>query len=136
MILKPAVNNGLPAFIVSLTINGQLPSMKNQRRFVRNRHTGKPMFIKSKEALDYATYFNSQIPQKYRIEYDKPISLRARVHYRTKRSDLDIEYLKDLLQRCGIIKNDNQIHHMEAWKGVDKERPRLIFTIYPYEESK
>jgi Holliday junction resolvase RusA-like endonuclease len=44
---------------------------------------------------------------------------------------LDIEFLKDLLQKGNIVENDRQFVHQEAWKGIDRENPRVIFTIYP-----
>jgi len=119
-------------YLVTATISGMLPSLKNQRRIVTNRRTGKPMSIKSSGAMEYAATFNHQLPKAARINYDGPVSLRCRVWYPSRRNDLDIEYLKDLLQLYGVIKNDRQVFHQEAWKGRDPERPRIHFTITPY----
>ena len=120
-------------YLVTATIDGSLPSLKNQRRIVTNRRTGKPMSIKSQDALDYAISFGMQLPAKARIQYAGPVSLRCRVWYPTRRNDLDIEYLCDLLQYHGVLVNDRQIHHKESWKGLDKERPRIHFTVSKYE---
>ena len=105
--------------------------MKNQRRIVTNRRTGKPMSIKSQEAIDYETAFLLRCPQSHRIGFSGDVSLKVRVWYPSKRNDLDIEFLKDLLQKAGIITNDRQIVHQEAWKGLDKENPRVLFSLYP-----
>lgn len=121
-------------FLVTATIEGSLPSLKNQRRIVTNRRTGKPMSIKSADAMTYAQAFDLQLPRKARIAYEGPVSLRCRVWYPSRRNDLDIEYLCDLLQQTGVLKNDRQIFHKEAWKAKDKERPRVHFTITAIEE--
>ena len=122
-------------YLISKTIAGNLPSMKNQRRIVTNRRTGKPFSIKSQGAADYEGHFMSQIQNRDRIGYEGPVSLRCRVWYASRRNDLDIEFLKDLLARAEVIKNDRQIMHMEAWKGLDRDRPRLIFTLYAHQDA-
>ena len=124
----------MPDFLVTATILGSLPSLKNQRRIVTNRRTGKPMSIKSAEAMGYSVLFDKQLPINARIQYDKPVSLRCRVWYPTRRNDLDIEYLCDLLQLYGVLKNDRLIHHKESWKGLDRQYPRLHFTISKWED--
>lgn len=116
--------------LVSWTFDGQLPSMKNSRRLVRNRATGRPMFIKSEEAQAYERAFLQALPQAKRIGYSGDVALRAHVWYQSRRSDLDIEFLKDLLQKGGIILNDRQVTMMFAKKGLDRERPRVVFTLY------
>ena len=110
--------------------------MKNQRRIVRNRRTGKPMSIKSAEALAYETSFLQQVPQKARVNYLGDVSLRVRVWYPSRRNDLDVSYLMDLLAKAEIIGNDRQVRHIDAWGGVSKEDPRVIFSIYPLEAEK
>lgn len=122
-------------YLVTATISGSLPSLKNQRRIVTNRRTGKPMSIKSQDALDYAISFGMQLPTKARIQYAGPVSLRCRVWYGSRRNDLDIEYLCDLLQYHGVLLNDRQIFHKESWKSLSRENPRIHFTLYPYQEE-
>jgi len=110
--------------------------MKNQRRIVTNRRTGKPISIKSKECEEYAQSFKMQtMRNRPKTPLGGDISLKVRVWYQSRRSDLDIEFLKDLLQKSEIIANDRQIVHQEAWKGLDKECPRVVFSIYPYERE-
>ena len=120
-------------YLVTATISGMLPSLKNQRRIVTNRRTGKPMSIKSQPAMDYAANFSHQLPKAARINYDGPVSLRCRVWYPSRRNDLDIEYLCDLLQQFGVLKNDRSIFHKECWKDKDKDYPRIHFTIKKWE---
>lgn len=122
-------------YLVTATILGMLPSIKNQRRIVTNRRTGRPMSIKSQGAMEYADQFDKQLPDNARIAYDGPVSLRCRVWYPSRRNDLDIEYLKDLLQLYGVILNDRQVHHQESWKGLDKQYPRIHFTVSKWEET-
>jgi Holliday junction resolvase RusA-like endonuclease len=118
-------------YLFTATVFGTLPSMKNQRRIVTNRRTGKPFSIKSKVAEAYETSFLHQIRHKAAQEpLSGDLSIKVRVWYPTKRNDLDIEFLKDLLQKGNIVENDRQFVHQEAWKGIDRENPRVIFTIY------
>ena len=121
--------------IVTMTVDGMLPSLKNQRRIVTNRRTGKPISIKSQAAMEYENHFISKVPNKYKKNYEGPVSLRVRVWYPSKRNDLDVEFLCDLLQKAEIIKNDRQIMHKEAWKGKDADHPRTVFTLYAYEDG-
>lgn len=120
--------------IATMTIFGQLPSLKNRRRMIPAKGNRKPMLIKSAEAISYEQAFLMAIPQRMRIGYDGPVSVKVRVHYQSRRSDLSIEFLFDLLQKSGIIKNDNQIMHTEAWKGKDADNPRVHFTVSKWEE--
>ena len=112
---------------------GNLPSMKNQRRIITNRRTGKPMSIKSESAMEYEASFLAQIARnrtKLPLDSTIPLSLKARVWYKSRRNDLDIEFLKDLLQKSGVVENDRQFVHQEAWKGLDRENPRVCFSIH------
>lgn len=121
-----------PAPLVTTTIKGNLPSMKNQRRIVRNRKTGQTLIIKSPEAIQYEKDFLRQINPKYVIGYDGWVALRARIYYQSGRSDLDSNFLKDLLQTAGIIKNDRQVVYEEIFKGLDREYPRVVFSVYAH----
>jgi Holliday junction resolvase RusA-like endonuclease len=123
---------------------GTLPSMKNQRRIVLNKRTGKPFSIKSKAAEEYEITFLHQIRQKVPQEpLTGDLSIKVRVLYPNRRFDLDIEFLCDLLQKAGVVQNDrcfihkeswkgyDKFIHKESWKGYDKENPRVVFSIYP-----
>ena len=119
--------------IATGTVLGQLPSLKNRRRLVRNRRTGQALIIKSAEAMSYEQTFINAIPEKYRVGYGGPVSVKVRVWYQSRRSDLSTELLFDLLAKAGIIANDRQIHHVESWKGLDRENPRVHFSVTKWE---
>jgi Holliday junction resolvase RusA-like endonuclease len=121
--------------IATMTIFGQLPSIKNRRRLIPGKGARRPMIIKSKEAMDYEQAFLMAIPQRMRVGYDGPVSVKVRVWYQSRRSDLSTELLLDLLQKSGIILNDRQVHHIESFKGLDKENPRLHFTVSKWEDN-
>ena len=121
--------------IASMTIFGQLPSLKNRRRLIPGKGNRRPMIIKSKDAMDYEQAFLMAIPQRMRVGYDGPVSVKVRVWYQSRRSDLSTELLLDLLQKSGIILNDRQVHHIESFKGLDKESPRLHFTVSKWETT-
>jgi Holliday junction resolvase RusA-like endonuclease len=123
-----------PTVVFYGIVQGNLPSMKNRRRIVPNKRTGKQALIKSKECMEYEKLFLPEISP-YLHEYRRfvpipvPVQLTAIVTYRSKRSDLDVNYLMDLLQTFGVIANDNQITHITAMKEVDKDAPKVEFML-------
>jgi Holliday junction resolvase RusA-like endonuclease len=119
--------------IATATILGQLPSLKNSRRIMK-RGRNNLMVIKSVDAMAYEQTFLMAIPQKMRVGYDGPVSVKVRVWYQSRRSDLSTELLFDLLQKSGIILNDRQIEHVESFKGLDRDAPRVHFTVRKWEE--
>tara|TARA_R100000541_G_scaffold14382_2_gene23825 strand:- start:898 stop:1254 length:357 start_codon:yes stop_codon:yes gene_type:complete len=55
------------------------------------------------------------------------------VFYDSRRPDLDnsLKVVLDCLQKCNAIKNDNKCLEIIAKKHLDKEEPRIEFTIIP-----
>jgi len=53
------------------------------------------------------------------------------VYYDSRRPDLDnaLKVVLDCLQKAGAIKNDNKCIEIVAEKNLDKENPRIIFSI-------
>src|SRR6266571_4969328 len=51
---------------IFLNITGTVVSLKNSRRLVRNRQTGKPFSIKSADAERFLRDFVLQVPKEYR----------------------------------------------------------------------
>jgi len=121
--------------IATMTIFGQLPSLKNRRRLILGKGNRRPMIIKSRDAMDYERAFLMAIPQRIRVGYAGPVSIKVRVWYRSRRNDLSTELLFDLIAKAGIIANDRQIMHCECWKGLSKESPRVHFTMKKWKES-
>ena len=110
----------------SQLISGEPASKSNQRRIVLIH--GKVRVIKSAKALAYAKSFAVQVtPPREPIEGD--VELGAIVWYRTRRPDLDVSLLMDLLQASHVIKNDRQIKVMKAYHQIDKKNPRSLLRV-------
>ena len=105
------------------TILGEPASKSNQRQIVRMR--GKPRLIKSKKALAYARQFHLQAP---RMPLRDPILddvlMWCRIHYATRRPDLDESLIMDALQAALVIGNDRQIKAKVVLWALDRENPR------------
>jgi Holliday junction resolvase RusA-like endonuclease len=105
------------------TILGEPASKSNQRQIVRMG--GKPRLIKSKKALAYARQFHLQAP---RMPLRDPILddvlMWCRIHYATRRPDLDESLIMDALQAAEIIGNDRQIKAKVVLWALDRENPR------------
>ena len=105
------------------TILGEPASKSNSRQIVRMG--GKPRLIKSKKALHYARQFHLQAP---RMPLREPILddvlMWCRIHYATRRPDLDESLIMDALQAAEIIGNDRQIKAKVVLWALDRENPR------------
>ena len=105
------------------TILGEPASKSNSRQIVRMG--GKPRLIKSKKALAYARQFHLQAP---RMPLRDPILddvlMWCRIHYATRRPDLDESLIMDALQAAEIIGNDRQIKAKVVLWALDRENPR------------
>ena len=107
-------------------ITGEPASKSNSRRIVRIH--GNTRIIKSKKALEYRDNFLSQVrPPDVPIEGD--VELEVVVWYKTRRPDLDISLIMDLLQEGQVIKNDRQIKVIKAYHQLDKIQPRSIIGL-------
>lgn len=116
--------------MIELKILGELCSKSNSRRVVlRGKH---PRVIKSQKALDYEYSSLSQI--KTQLATPEmilgPVSLEFHVYYGSRRPDLDISLIQDILQTAGIYKNDRQVVEIHAFKYLDKENPRVLARIH------
>src|SRR5438034_4452281 len=95
---------------ITMTITGTVVSLKNSRRLVRNRRTGKPFSIKSTDAERYMRDAVAQVPAKYRGlklgSREHPLHVSIVVYYPSLRRDLDLAIFYDALQLAGVISND------------------------------
>jgi hypothetical protein len=117
--------------LLSFTVAGNLPRKSNQRRIVKVR--GKPLIIKSKQALAYTDSFMQQVPEESKLGLGgekNPLALWAHVHYQSNRSDLSVELLKDLLEKAGVIKNDRWIKAEFLFASIDRDHPRVEMAVY------
>ena len=121
--------------MLELKIQGELCSKSNSRRIV-NR--GKyPRVIKSEKALNYEESSRIQIQSqlgthKTFLEY---VGIEVHVWYASRRPDLDISLLQDILEKNGIYKNDRQVAEIRAVKYLDKENPRVLVKIREHDKE-
>lgn len=109
----------------SKEVLGEPASKSNSRRLVRVR--GTPRVIKSEKAIKYKKLFLSQVSEDHPIEGD--VELGVVVWYATRRPDLDVSLIMDLLQEAGVIVNDRQIKIIKAYHQIDKENPRSFIGV-------
>lgn len=106
------------------TIIGHLPRKSNQRRIIFRE--GKPLNVKSKEAINWTQHAILQIKSNSNIRnYSGEIRLIAHIYYRSLRSDLSDELLCDAFEHAQIIKNDRQIIEKHTYRHKDPQNPRV-----------
>lgn len=109
---------------MSYTILGNPPAKAN------NYKIGRGKIYKDKSVVQYENDFAKQCREKNRM-IKNPFELTATVWFRDGRSDLDnfCKIFLDCLQKCGVIKNDNQCVALFLYKYVDKKNPRVTYQI-------
>ena len=123
MAIENVLELGNIEWVWEATILGEPASKANQRRIVRMG--GKPRLIKSKKALAYAKEFHQQAPRMpLRETILGDVLMWCRIHYATRRPDLDESLIMDALQAAEIIKNDRQIKAKVVLWALDRENPR------------
>jgi Holliday junction resolvase RusA-like endonuclease len=117
---------------IHLTIHGQPPRKSNSRRIVTNRRTGKPMLIKSSGALNWTQAANLQIPAAARQSVgspSQPLAVTFWVRYQTRRPDLSVELILDLLEHAHVISNDRYVFEYHAYKEISPSNPGVDILI-------
>lgn len=111
-----------------VVVDGQ-PYSKANRRIPARSKTGKPIWIKSKEALKLEKHWQAQCPV---VDPLIEVELEAyiKLYYSSRLPDLDESLVLDLLQGK-LIKNDRQIRRKVVGWGLDKLRPRSIVLLRP-----
>lgn len=106
-------------------IEGEPASKANSRRIVMRGN--KPASIKSAKALHYADAFRAQLPPDP-VPYLGNVKIEVDVWYASRRPDLDISLILDLLQGHAYA-NDRQVREQHARWHLDPERPRCVILI-------
>ena len=114
---------------MTFTINGNCPSKSNCYKVIRlgsKCSLGKQKHLKSYEnsfKLQMLNYKYELIETEFKFIID--------VYYDSRRPDLDnaLKVVLDCLQKAGAIKNDNKCLEIVARKHLDKENPRVKFSI-------
>lgn len=106
-----------------MVIIGKVPSKSNQYRISGNR------LYKSEEVSKYEASFALQYKRHPTIT--SKFSLYAKIFYNDERPDLDgsFKVILDCLQKVGAISNDRLCVHIEAYKYIDKNNPRIEIDI-------
>jgi Holliday junction resolvase RusA-like endonuclease len=106
-------------------IDGEPASKANSRRIVMRG--SKPASIKSAKALNYSDTFRAQLPPDP-VPYLGNVKIEIDVWYASRRPDLDISLILDLLQGHAYA-NDRQVREQHARWHLDPERPRCVILI-------
>ena len=117
---------------IHLKITGQPPRKSNSRRIVRNQRSGKPMVIKSQEALAWMKDADKQIPPGARLglgSADNPLAITFWIRYASRRPDLSVELVLDLLQKAGVISDDRHVYEYHAFKEFDRDAPGVEILV-------
>lgn len=117
---------------IRLSISGQPPRKSNLRRIVRNHKTGSPMLIKSEKALAWVKAARLQIPAAARLKAgsrERPLTISFWVRYASRRPDLSVELILDLLEETGVISNDRWVYETHAYKEFDRDNPGVEILI-------
>lgn len=109
------------------TIIGTCPSKSNCYIIAGNH------LVKGKALKAYEDSFFIQCNHYRNANITGYFELHVDVFYPNQRADLDnaLKVILDCLQRVKAIPNDNKAVKIVAQKYLDKERPRIEFTIIP-----
>lgn len=114
--------------IGKITVHGQIPSKSNCYRVVTIRGHGS--LAKTPALRKYEESFIMQCPLR-KADVDYRFKLTVDVFNQSDRNDLDNSFklLLDCLQSCRAIRNDRLCAEIHARKFIDKENPRVEFSI-------
>jgi len=109
-------------------VRGQIPSKSNCYRIVTIG--GHASLAKTKAMKDYEKSFFLQCGCRGRM-IDGFFELYADVYFQSNQPDLDnsLKGLLDCLQGCKAIKNDRYCVKVVANKFIDKNNPRIEFSL-------
>jgi len=118
---------------VSFIVYGQVFSMKNDRRLLKNPRNGKIFSAKGENAERYVADFCAQVPAQYRGiklgSAETPLRATVTVVYPSHRQDLDCELIFDCLQIAEVIENDRWIIEKHLYASVDPKNPHCQIQI-------
>ena len=111
--------------VLSLFILGEPASKANSRRVVKFGNMSR--LIKSQKALNYSDTFRLQCPPLAKL-MTGDLRVSMRIHYATRRPDLDESLILDLMQGL-VYENDRQVKERHTYWGLDAENPRSEIII-------
>ena len=115
--------------MIKLLISGDLMSKSNSR--IMTHRNGSPRLIKKQKALEYIDSSILQLKSQLRSHrtFTEPVYLHIIVYYSSKRPDLDISLIQDILEKVGVYKNDRLVYEIKAYKKFDKNNPRCEIEV-------
>ena len=116
-------------FDIKFEILGEPASKANQRKLVKIHNRIVP--IKSKKALSNVNGFKKQCPQLDPI-IGCDVAIDIMIYYASRRPDLDESLILDCLQGL-VYKNDRQVKKKTIYWGLDKDNPRAIIRLTPFD---
>lgn len=123
--------------IIKQVILGTIPSKSNSYRIITFKSKDKSKehasLAKTTALRKYEEAFFMQCGKYRNYNIDELFTIEVDVYYPSQRSDLDgcFKILMDCLQKIGAIKNDNKCTRIVANKFIDKDNPRIEFTLKP-----
>lgn len=121
---------------VKEVIKGVVPSKSNSYRIVTIKSKdplkkGFSSLAKTKEAKAYETAFILQCRKYRNANIDCEFNFEMDVYYPSRRADLDgsLKGILDCLQKANAIKNDNKANQLLIRRHIDKDNPRVEFSI-------
>lgn len=111
------------------TIHGNIPSKSNCYKIVTI--SGHGSLAKTPSLKKYENDFFIQCNKYRNANIEGYFELYVDVFYPNQRSDLDnsLKILLDCLQKVKAIQNDNKCVKIVAQKYLDKQAPRIEFTL-------
>ncbi len=114
--------------MISFTVYGVCPSLKNQKRMGRGRMYNDPQIVK------YQHDFVLQVPSSYKNlrlgGQGRPLKLCVALYHDSWRRDADVAIIADCLQMAGVIENDRWLRVIEVnATRIDKQRPRAYISV-------
>jgi Holliday junction resolvase RusA-like endonuclease len=116
------------------TIIGQCPSKPNCYRVIRI--AGHGSLCKQRVLKEYEQSFYMQCGKYRNAGISGLFSIEIDVYCKSMSHDLDntLKIVLDCLQQCKAISNDNRCVHIDANKFLDKNNPRIEFTLRTIEQ--
>lgn len=110
-------------------IKGTVPSKSNSYKIITI--AGHSSLGKTSSLKKYEDSFMWQVGKIRDLFIDGMFEFYIDVFYPSKKSDLDnsLKIVLDCLQKSKTIKNDNNCCLIHARKFIDKDNPRIEFTI-------
>ena len=111
------------------TIYGNVPSKSNSYRIVK--FNNRASLAKTAALRKFEDSFYIQCNQYRNVGIQGYFEFSMDVYYPSQRSDLDnsLKVVLDCLQRIKAIKNDNKCVMITLRKFLDKDKPRIEFSI-------